>query len=257
MDGLKRKYGPTLGEVIAFGVEATKKLDEVGNRDEHLAKLRLEQEVAAGGYRTAAKRLSEARTAAAKELSGRAEREINELAMRVRFAIEVQPDEAEARWTATGWDVIDFRIATNRGEPMKALDEIASGGEMSRVMLALKVAVEAEVRGRSEEAAQQRSLIFDEIDVGIGGSAAEAVGRRLKSLARGQQVLCITHLPQIAAFADEHYLIAKREQGDRTETSIARLNDSERQREIARMLSGAQLTETSLRHAEHLLDTHR
>ena len=257
MDGLKRKYGPTLGEVIAFGAEAAKKLDEVENRDEHLAELRREQELAAGRYRMAAKRLSEARTAAAKELSGRAEREINELAMRVRFAIEVQPEEAEARWTATGWDVVDFRIATNRGEPMKALDEIASGGEMSRVMLALKVAVEAEVRGRSEDAAQQRSLIFDEIDVGIGGSAAEAVGRRLKSLARGQQVLCITHLPQIAAFADEHYLIAKREQGDRTETSIARLNDSERQREIARMLSGAQLTETSLRHAEHLLDTHR
>ena len=257
MDRLKRKYGPTLAKVVAFGDEAARKLGEVENRDEHMAELRREQEAAAGRYRSAARRLSAARTAAAKELSERGEREINELAMRVRFAIEVRPEEDGARWTAMGWDAIDFRIATNRGEPMKPLDEIASGGEMSRVMLALKVAVEAEARGRKEDAAQQRSLIFDEIDVGIGGSAAEAVGRRLKSLARAQQVLCITHLPQIAAFADEHYLIAKREQGDRTETSILRLDDGERQREIARMLSGSQLTETSLRHAEHLLATHR
>ena len=258
LDRLKRKYGPTLGEVMAFGAEAATKLGEVENRDERLAELTAERERAAAVYRAAAGRLSKERTAAAKELSKRAEAEINELAMRVRFAIEVRSQAANERaWTVAGWDEIEFLIATNRGEPMKPLDEIASGGEMSRVMLALKVAVEARVRERSGDAMQVRSLIFDEIDVGIGGSAAEAVGQRLKALARGQQVLCITHLPQIAAFADQHFLIAKREQGERTETSIERLDDGERRSEIARMLSGAKLTETSLRHAEHLLAAHR
>ncbi len=257
MDRLKRKYGPTLGEVLAYGAEAARRLGEVENREERMAELRAERGAAAERYETAAGRVSAARVKAAGELSERAEREINELAMRARFGIAVRAEEEESGWTGTGWDAVEFRIATNRGEPMKGLDEIASGGEMSRVMLALKVAVEEQVRERSGEAAQQRSLIFDEIDVGIGGSAAEAVGQRLKALARGQQVLCITHLPQIAAFADEHYLIAKREQGERTETTITRLDDAERQREIARMLSGARLTETSLRHAEHLLSAHR
>lgn len=258
LDRLKRKYGPTLGAVMAFGEDAAAKLGAIENRDERVAELRAERERAAVRYRTAAGKLSKERTAAAKELSTRAEAEINELAMRVRFTIEVRPQvEVERAWTAAGWDEIEFLIATNRGEPMKPLDEIASGGEMSRVMLALKVAVETRVRERSGDSMQVRSLIFDEIDVGIGGSAAEAVGQRLKTLARGQQVLCITHLPQIAAFADQHYLIAKREQGERTETSIGRLDDEERRAEIARMLSGAKLTETSLRHAEHLLSAHR
>ena len=258
LDRLKRKYGATLGAVMAFGEDVTAKLGAIENRDERLAELRVERERAAASYRAAAEKLSKARTAAAKDLSKRAEAEINELAMRVRFAIEVRPRaEDERGWAATGWDEIEFLIATNRGEPMKPLDEIASGGEMSRVMLALKVAVEARVRERSGDAMQVRSLIFDEIDVGIGGSAAEAVGQRLKALARGQQVLCITHLPQIAAFADQHFLIAKKEQGERTETSIQRLDDGERRAEIARMLSGAKLTETSLRHAEHLLAAHR
>ncbi len=258
LDRLKRKYGPSLGEVTAFGESAAAKLNEVENRDERLAELRLERSQAVESYRHAAAELSAARQSAATELSKRAEAEINELAMRVRFAVEVRPQpEQERAWTMGGWDEVEFRIATNRGEPLKPLDQIASGGEMSRVMLALKVAVEARVRQRSGDTTQQRSLIFDEIDVGIGGSAAEAVGQRLKSLARGQQVLCITHLPQIAAFADQHFLIAKREQGDRTETSIQRLGDEERRAEIARMLSGAKLTETSLRHAEHLLAAHR
>ncbi len=155
--------------------------------------------------------------------------------------------------------MVDYRIATNPGEPLKPLDKIASGGEMSRVLLALKVSVEnanAAVKSK-KKTPLPRTLVFDEIDIGIGGSAAEAVGQKLKSLARGQQVLCITHLPQIAAFADQHYAIEKHSQGGRTRTSIRQLTKEERRQEIARMLSGAQITETSLKHAEQMLASSR
>jgi DNA repair protein RecN (Recombination protein N) len=153
---------------------------------------------------------------------------------------------------------VECRIATNPGEPLKPLDEIASGGEMSRVMLALKVAVEEGATGGRKTASKKqtvlpRTLVFDEIDIGIGGRAAEAVGQKLKSLARSQQVLCITHLPQIAAFADQHFLIEKTERRGRTQTGVRRMEPKERVEEIARMLSGASLTETSRRHAEQML----
>ena len=130
---------------------------------------------------------------------------------------------------------------------------------MSRVMLALKVTVEegAQGTGKKKKTPLPRTLVFDEIDIGIGGRAAEAVGKKLKTLSRGQQVLCITHLPQIAAFADQHFLIEKTEKRGRTQTAIRRMDEAERAREIARMLSGEKLTETSLKHAEHLLAASR
>jgi DNA repair protein RecN (Recombination protein N) len=150
---------------------------------------------------------------------------------------------------------VECRIATNPGEPLKPLDEIASGGEMSRVMLALKVSVEegANAAAKKRKTALPRTLVFDEIDIGIGGRAAEAVGQKLKTLAGAQQVICITHLPQIAAFADQHFLIEKGERGGRTHTGVRQMKPEERVEEIARMLSGANLTETSLRHAEQML----
>jgi DNA repair protein RecN (Recombination protein N) len=128
---------------------------------------------------------------------------------------------------------------------------------MSRVMLALKVTVEESSAGRRKKTVLPRTLVFDEIDIGIGGRAAEAVGRKLKTLARGQQVLCITHLPQIAAFGDQHFLIEKTEKKGRTQTGIRLMDAAERTEEIARMLSGAKLTETSMKHAEHLLESSR
>jgi DNA repair protein RecN (Recombination protein N) len=198
--------------------------------------------------------LSEQRASAAKKLAKLAEKQINELAMNVRFAVEVTAEEAESSWGASGWDRVEARIATNPGEPMKPLDEIASGGEMSRVMLALKVAVEEGASGsKKRKTVLPRTLVFDEIDIGIGGRAAEAVGQKLKALARGQQVICITHLPQIAAFADQHFLIEKTERRGRTQTGVRRMEKKERVEEIARMLSGASLTETSRRHAEQML----
>ena len=260
LDRLKRKYGQTLKDVIAFGVEAARQLAEVENRDALLAELRANETRDAEAYRAAAAQLTKARTEAAQRLEKLAEAQINDLAMSARFHIRVTAEEPPEHWAAHGWDAIECLIATNAGEPLKRLHEIASGGEMSRVMLALKVTVEEAASGgvgKKKKTALPRTLVFDEIDIGIGGRAAEAVGRKLKTLSRGQQVLCITHLPQIAAFGDQHLLIEKTEKRGRTQTEVRRMDDAERTQEIARMLSGAKLTETSLKHAEHLLESSR
>jgi DNA repair protein RecN (Recombination protein N) len=294
LDRLKRKYGgaaasQTLAEVMRFGEEAARKLAEVENRDALLAELRVQLEHDAAAYRRVAEELSAARAAAAGRLEKLATAQINDLAMSVRFKVvvagtgEVEKGEKQIpfgndnkgndskgndskTWTATGWDAVQYLIATNAGEPLKPLEEIASGGEMSRVMLALKVTVEESFaagasKGKKKAAGQAlptpRMLVFDEIDIGIGGRAAEAVGRKLKTLSKRQQVVCITHLPQIAAFADQHFVIEKADKGGRTRTSIRRMEEGEREREVARMLSGAKLTDTSLEHARQLLEASR
>ena len=163
----------------------------------------------------------------------------------------------ETNWTPSGWDTVEYLIATNPGEPLKPLTEIASGGEMSRVLLALKVAVEETSSKTRKKDPTPRTLVFDEIDIGIGGRAAEAVGHKLKTLGRGQQVLCVTHLPQIAAFADQHFAVEKREEDGRTKTHIRVLDDRARTHEVARMLSGAKVTDTSLQHAAQMIAASR
>ena len=257
LDRLKRKYGSSLGEVIAFGADVKGKLTELENRDARLAELEKDLTIAAAKYMVVARNLSAERSAAAKKLAKTAERQINELAMNARFEVGVTPREDVEAWTAFGWDRVECRIATNPGEPLKPLTEIASGGEMSRVMLALKVSVEegANAAAKRRKMALPRTLVFDEIDIGIGGRAAEAVGQKLKTLSEAQQVICITHLPQIAAFADQHFLIEKGESGGRTHTGVRRMKREERVEEIARMLSGASVTESSLRHAEQMLSS--
>jgi DNA repair protein RecN (Recombination protein N) len=257
LDRLKRKYGKTVVEVIAFGEEVSRKLAEVEDRDEILKQLRAEVDQAAQAYHAAAGALSAERRAAAAKLAKLAEAQINSLAMKVRFEIAVQSAKQESEWTAAGWDVVEYRIATNAGEPLKPLTEIASGGELSRVMLALKVAVEETSAKSRKTNPTPRTLVFDEIDIGIGGRAAEAVGQKLKSLARAQQVLCVTHLPQIAAFADQHLAVEKREDHDRTKTQIRTLDDRARTHEVARMLSGAKVTDTSLQHAAQMIAASR
>jgi DNA repair protein RecN (Recombination protein N) len=254
LDRLKRKYGKTVAEVIAFSEDVAHKLAEVEDRDEILKSLRAELDVAAAEYRKQAAALTAQRKAAAAKLAKLAEQQINSLAMKVKFEIAVHASEQAQHWTAQGWDEVQCRIATNPGEPLKPLDEIASGGEMSRVMLALKVAVE-ETSSKSRKKPTPRTLVFDEIDIGIGGRAAEAVGQKLKALGRGQQVLCITHLPQIAAFADQHFLIEKRESAGRTKMQVRLLDQRASTHEVARMLSGATVTETSLQHAAQMIAT--
>ena len=283
LDRLKRKYGKTVAEVIAFGEDVGRKLGEVEDRDEILKALRTALDEAATAYRAAATILSDERKAAAHKLAKLAEAQINSLAMKVRFEIAVESasrscqgttsvvtqmqqnergaiapgggssENSQSHWTSSGWDQVECRIATNPGEPLKALDEIASGGEMSRVMLALKVSVEEGAVKPKKKAPTPRTLVFDEIDIGIGGRAAEAVGQKLKALSRGQQVLCVTHLPQIAAFADQHFLIDKREADGRTKMQVRLLDDRARMHEVARMVSGAKVTETSLQHAAQMI----
>jgi DNA repair protein RecN (Recombination protein N) len=253
LDRLKRKYGKTVVEVIAFGEEVSRKLAEVENRDEALKVLRTAVQHASEEYQKAASALTAARKAAAEKLARQAEAQINSLAMKVKFEIAVMDLQDKQQWTASGWDEVEYRIATNAGEPLKPLHEIASGGEMSRVMLALKVAVEEHSSKTNRKIPTPRTLVFDEIDIGIGGRAAEAVGQKLKSLSRGQQLLCVTHLPQIAAFADQHFLIEKKEADGRTKTNIRLLDQRASTHEVARMLSGARVTETSLQHAAQMI----
>ena len=294
LDRLKRKYGHTIAEVLAFAEEVARKLAEVEDRDEILKTLRAELDAASAAYRSAAAALSAERHAASAKLAKLAEAQINSLAMKVHFEVAVHSAELNSHanddqaalkghdfsradtaankigalapegsssetthWTAHGWDTVEYRIATNPGEPLKPLDQIASGGEMSRVMLALKVSVEEGAAKPKKKTPTPRTLVFDEIDIGIGGRAAEAVGQKLKSLSRGQQILCVTHLPQIAAFADQHFLIDKRESEGRTKIKVTLLDDHARTQEVARMVSGATVTETSLQHAAQMIAASR
>ena len=257
LDRLKRKYGKTVADVMALGEDVARKLAEVEDRDETLKALRAALGKAAEAYKKAAATVSGQRKAAAAKLAKLAETEINSLAMKVRFEISVASDEREAAWAAHGWDDVEYRIATNQGEPLKPLHEIASGGEMSRVMLALKVAVEESSAKTRKKLPTPRTLVFDEIDIGIGGRAADAVGQKLKALGRAQQVLCVTHLPQIAAFADQHFVVEKKEDRGRTKMQIRLLDDRARTHEVARMLSGAKVTDTSLQHAAQMIATSR
>jgi DNA repair protein RecN (Recombination protein N) len=250
IDRLKRKYGSNVDEIIAYGEEVARKLNEIENREELLRDLKKQQDVASTAYLLVAQGTSKRRYSAAKELQKLVEAEINQLAMKAQFKVEVSGADDQENWTASGFDTVVYLISPNPGEPLRPVDKIASGGELSRVMLALKATIET---GKKSKTHVQRTLVFDEVDTGIGGRAAEAVGKKLKQLARANQVLCITHLPQIASFADHHYLIEKREAAGRAKTIVRALATQERTEEVARMLSGAELTETSRQHAEQLI----
>ena len=259
LDRLKRKYGPTLEQVIAYGEETRRKVSEMENKDQVLLELRAKLAAAAQDSLKAARILSRKRQDAGRKLEKLVEAEINDLAMRVSFRIAVEENEDEAHWTPSGINQVVYRISTNAGETLRPLEQIASGGELSRVMLALKASVEAganpaaDSTKKKKSASAQRTLVFDEIDAGIGGRAAEAVGKKLKALSKGNQVLCVTHLPQIATFADHHYVIEKRESSGRAKTTVRQITGEERTEEVARMLSGAKLTETSRKHAEQMI----
>ncbi|MGH9528665.1 MAG: DNA repair protein RecN [Terriglobales bacterium] len=255
IDRLKRKYGASLEEVVEFGTDVARKLSEMENKDEILRQLHSDLSAAAQDYLNDARTISKKRHEAARKLEKLVEAEINDLAMKSKFQIEVSSSDEETNWTTSGFDEAIYMISTNPGEPMRRLEQIASGGELSRCMLALKSTVESSSARQKKNANGQRTLVFDEIDTGIGGSAAEAVGKKLKSLARSNQVLCVTHLPQIATFADHHYLIEKKDSRGRARTTVRLVTGEERTEEIARMLSGAKLTETSRKHAEQMLKT--
>ena len=247
IDKLKRKYGGSVEQILAFLKEVSAHLASAEDASALRAKLEQERERLARAYETAAAKLTAQRVRAGEELSRRVEKELASLAMaKTKFQTAVGP----ATWSANGADTVEFLIAPNIGEEPKPLERIASGGELSRIALALKTCTQASAAhaGRSP-----RTLVFDEVDAGISGGAAESVGRRLKRLAASNQVLCVTHLPQIAGFADHHFRVEKHEEKGRTVSSIEALPSAERAREIGRMISGEHLTPEALRHAEQLL----
>ena len=249
IDRLKRKYGGTLPDVLQFLEQARQKVDEVENASEHRAALEKEKLRFAETYRTVALELSKKRRDTAARLSREVEAELKSLAMGgTHFAVSV----TEGGWSSSGLDDVQFLVSPNRGEELRPMEKIASGGELSRLALALKTSI-----GDMDSQNGVPALVFDEVDAGVGGAAAASVGKRLKALSRSNQVICVTHLAQIAGFADHHYAVSKRERKGRVVTAIEELNDEQRAKEIGRMLSGEEITPEALKQAEQLMQAGR
>lgn len=245
IDKLKRKYGATVDEILAFLADVTRQLEAAESANERRQALVAERKRLAAEYQKAADLLTEARRKTARKLEKRVEQELAQLSMeKTVFRIEV----TQAAWSAEGTDAVAFVVSPNVGEEPKPLEKIASGGELSRIALALKTCIN-EVKRQTVPP----TLVFDEVDSGIGGGVAESVGRRLRKIADGQQVLCVTHLAQIAAFADHHYEVQKREARGRITTTIEELSHDERVKELGRMIAGTSITPAALEHAEQLL----
>ena len=245
---LKRKYGATVGEVLEHLTRVRADLAALERSETRLGELEQMLTTAQQDLAGRAERLSAARRRAAPKLQEAILAEIHELGMaKATFEVAVRSAAAgEEGLGPHGVDEVEFLISPNPGEPLKPLHKIASGGELSRTMLAIRVILAA--------ADQTPSLIFDEVDAGIGGNTAEMVGRKLTAVSRQRQVLCVTHLPQIACFADQHVVLSKRSLRDRTQTTAQILPIAERARELARMLGGLSRSETPVQHATELLE---
>lgn len=240
---LRRKYGATIAEILERQAGIAAEVDQLEHAEETRAALEAERERQLTLLRAAGARLSAARQAAGARLGAAMQQELAELAMPgARFDVQLT---ALAEPGPSGLERGEFLLAPNRGESLLPLAKIASGGELSRILLALK-----RIAPGSE---QVPTVIFDEVDAGIGGATATAVGAKLRAVSRSAQVLCVTHLPQVAAGADRHFLVAKREAGGRTVTAVERLAGEGRVLEMARMLGGAQVTERTLAHARELI----
>jgi DNA repair protein RecN (Recombination protein N) len=257
LESLLRKYVPGQDEEVLLECReaAAAELSQLTGGGETVAELEERVgELRAAALRAAAQMSSKRRTAAA-ALGRSVEKELGELAMaRSRFEVDfrLRPSPGSGMWVegqeiavdATGYDVVEFLLSANQGETLASLASVASGGELSRLMLALEVVLRGD--------AEPRTLVFDEVDAGIGGAVAEAVGRRLRGLARSHQVICVTHLPQIASQADRHVLVSKRTAHGRTEVVLEPLDEAGKVRELARMLAGQTVTAAALRHAAEL-----
>jgi len=256
IDRLKHKYGSSVEAILAYAAEVRRNLASLEHADERREAVRKDLAKAAVEYRKAAEALSAKRRDAARRMVKLVREELGQLGMektRMEIHFECAP---EGQGDSTGIDEIEFRISPNVGEDLRVMEKIASGGEISRLMLALKTVVgQARVsRGARGARHSDVTFIFDEIDSGVGGRVAECVGQRLKRLARDTQVLCVTHLAQIACFADSHFYVEKSARANRTVTTIKPLaGEKERAEELARMLSGSQITEAVLKHAATML----
>jgi DNA repair protein RecN (Recombination protein N) len=248
---LKKKYGGSIEEVLAFGLQAAADLDQMERGVEEIERLKSEIQAVKFGLTEKASELTKKRTAAARELEKKVEAELGQLGMKksklsVVLTQEQGGDTLDGRKLGPrGADRTEFLIAPNPGEEPKPLAKIASGGELSRVMLALKTLL---VEGDGIP-----TVVFDEVDAGIGGAVAEEVGKKLRRVAARRQVFCITHLPQIASMADSHFGVSKSVKSDRTTTDVRMLDARERVDEIARMLGGKTITEATIKHAEEMI----
>ena len=255
---LKKKYGSTIEEILAFHEDLFQRSYQLAQKQEELKKGEVELEEQWENLVTLAIRLSEKRHEVARDLEYRMEEELNQLGMsgtkfKIEFSSEsptggaVSPDLPESAVGPGGLDSVEFLIAPNVGEDLRPMARIASGGELSRIMLALKSIL---ARSHSVE-----TLVFDEIDSGIAGATAAIIGEKLRSLARYHQIVCITHLPQIASSGELHFLVEKRVSGGRTRTHITPLDREERINEIARLLGGKTISEKTLAHAREMLSS--
>ena len=241
---LKRKYGHSIAEILTFLEEVRGQIAGVESTGERMEQLRKQRKRVGSEFEKVARDLTESRKTAARRLEKQVEAELAQLAMeRTVFRAAI----SEAPWSSLGADTVEFLVSANVGEEPRPLEKVASGGEISRLALALKTCL------AGPKTNVVRTLVFDEVDTGVGGSAAEGVGRRLKKLAAANQVLCVTHLPQIASFADHHYRVEKQESHGRTVAVIEELDATARTKEIGRMLSGAKLTPEALKNAEQLI----
>src|SRR4051812_19227215 len=247
LDRLKKKHGPTLADAIGKAAAIRTELHDIEHATERAAVLDAALDAAHAAYRKVAGDLSSRRKAAAKEFARALEKALADLAMaRTRCDIRFSDGGGEERWSERGLDDAEFYISPNPGEDVKPLARIASGGELSRIMLALKTLATTDAPGKT--------LIFDEVDAGIGGAVADVVGARLRLLGERFQVLCITHLPQIAAYGTTHYRIEKEVKSGRTSTTVSRVDGPERETEIARMMGGAAVTAAVLAGAREMIE---
>jgi DNA repair protein RecN (Recombination protein N) len=261
LERLKRKHGPTLADVIARRDALRRELGDLEGGDDRRVALERQLAAARAGYLTAAQNVSAARRRAAGAFARALVELLRDLAMeQTRFEVRLSDSPvAEALWTARGIDQGEFFLSPNPGEDLRPLARIVSGGELSRVMLAIKTLTATSRHGFSDAgdrppSASAPGLIFDEVDAGIGGRVADVVGRKLRTLGSAFQVLCITHLPQIAACADTHFQIEKRVERGRTKTTVKRLDDDSRVEELARMLGGEAITDGLRRSAREMLE---
>ena len=239
---LRRKYGVTCDDILEYLEKAKQELDEIEFADDHLERLKDKLKKAEKAAWDAALVLRESRKTAAEKLSQRILAELAQLDMpKVQFVCNFE----ELDLSANGTDAVAFYMSANAGEALKPMSKVASGGEMARIMLALKNVL--------AEKDQVNTLIFDEVDTGVSGRAAQKVAEKLRSVAKHKQVLCVTHLPQMAALAHTHFLIAKEERQGRTYTTVTPLDIEGRKRELARIIGGANITETTLKSAEEML----
>ncbi len=243
---LRKKYGSTVEEMLSYLEQCRRELDQIQYADDTLERLEKELEKARKEAVRRGEALSKARREAAKALQERVQKELRDLDMpKVRFQTEFSPKGGEAGMDETGLDEVQFLMSANVGEALKPIQKVASGGELARIMLALKnVLAEGDEIG---------SLVFDEVDTGVSGRAAQKVAEKMAQVARRKQVLCVTHLPQIAAMADAHFSVQKGEKGGRTYTHLERLDRAGCREELARLIGGASITPALLESAEELL----